>query len=179
MVHSTKPHPDAKWDKDLMEWKLPGPEEYTAQGSNTPPKISKTDHLSLLGNQDTKYEYAGANAAILETFPNPMTSEGMNKIRLENTFDEFTSLCPKTGQPDFARIIVEYIPRDVCVESKSWKLFLTSFRETQEFHESCVELIHSALWEVLDPKYLYVQGQFTPRGGIAFWPEKERVADDG
>ena len=140
--------------------------------------ISKTDHLSLLGNQDTTYVYGGRNPGILETFPNPMKSLGVNRIRIENTYDEFTSLCPKTGQPDFARIVVEYTPRDLCVESKSWKLFLTSFRETQEFHESCVEIIHATLWELLDPKYLYVQGQFTPRGGIQFWPEKERAADE-
>lgn len=79
--------------------------------------------------------------------------------------------CPLTGQPDFATIVIDYVPRDRCVESKSLKLYLMSFRNHGEFHESCVARIFSDLTELLDPKKLVVEGRFTPRGGIPFWPK--------
>ena len=83
---------------------------------------------------------------------------------------EFTSLCPKTGQPDFAKIFVNYIADKKMVESKSMKLYLFSFRNHGDFHEDCVQKICDDLWALLKPKYIEVIGEFTPRGGIAIYP---------
>lgn len=140
-------------------------------------KLSKTDELKTLG-QNTSYAYDGADVKLLERFPNPMKLKVQNpqshaETTIRITSPEFTSLCPLTGQPDFATIIVSYRPREWCVESKSWKLFLGSFRQVGEFHESCVTRIAQALVDLLDPEYLKVEGQFTPRGGIPFWPTFE------
>ena len=83
---------------------------------------------------------------------------------------EFTTLCPKTGQPDFATIVISYIPRERMVESKSLKLYLGSFRNHGDFHEDCVNIIMKDLVKLMDPKYLEVTGIFTPRGGISIYP---------
>jgi 7-cyano-7-deazaguanine reductase len=83
---------------------------------------------------------------------------------------EFTSLCPKTGQPDFAKIYINYIAADKMVESKSLKLYLFSFRNHGDFHEDCVQTICNDLVKLMKPKYLEVIGEFTPRGGIAIFP---------
>ncbi len=88
------------------------------------------------------------------------------------TFDcpEFTSLCPITGQPDFATIRIDYIPDIKMVESKSLKLYLFSFRNHGAFHEDCVNIIMKDLIGLMDPKYIEVTGIFTPRGGISIYP---------
>ena len=88
------------------------------------------------------------------------------------TFDcpEFTSLCPITGQPDFARIRINYIPNERMVESKSLKLYLFSFRNQGDFHEDCINIIMKDLVRLMEPKYLEVKGIFTPRGGISIYP---------
>ncbi len=88
------------------------------------------------------------------------------------TFDcpEFTSLCPITGQPDFATIRIDYIPDVKMVESKSLKLYLFSFRNHGAFHEDCVNIIMKDLIELMSPKYIEVTGIFTPRGGISIYP---------
>jgi len=83
---------------------------------------------------------------------------------------EFTSLCPKTAQPDFARIYINYIADKKMVESKSLKLYLFSFRNHGDFHEDCVQKICDDLQKLMNPKYLEVIGEFTPRGGIAIYP---------
>ena len=83
---------------------------------------------------------------------------------------EFTSLCPQTGQPDFARIVVNYIAAEKMLESKSMKLYLGSFRNHGDFHEDCVERILTDLVALLSPRYLEVVGEFNIRGGIAIWP---------
>ena len=83
---------------------------------------------------------------------------------------EFTSLCPITGQPDFAEIRIQYIPDIKMVESKSLKLYLFSFRDHGDFHEDCVNIIMKDLIRLMDPRYIEVTGIFTPRGGIAIWP---------
>lgn len=83
---------------------------------------------------------------------------------------EFTSLCPKTGQPDFAKIFINYIADKKMVESKSLKLYLFSFRNHGDFHEDCVQKICDDLARLMKPKYLEVIGEFTPRGGIAIYP---------
>jgi 7-cyano-7-deazaguanine reductase len=101
--------------------------------------------------------------ALLETFANPHPDQDY-VIRL--TAPEFTSLCPITGQPDFATIIVDYVPRDRLIESKSFKLFLGSFRNHGAFHEDCTVYIHKRLQGSLKPKYIRVVGLWYARGGI-------------
>ena len=91
---------------------------------------------------------------------------------------EFTTLCPKTGQPDFGRIYISYIPRVRIVESKSLKLYLFSFRNHGDFHEDCVNIILNDLWELMDPRYLEVRGVFMPRGGISIHPFANRGDDE-
>ena len=122
--------------------------------------------VTLLGNTGVKYptEYA---PEILETFVNKHPD---NEYLVTFTCPEFTSLCPKTGQPDFAKIIISYIPRQRMVESKSLKLYLFSFRNHGDFHEDCINIIMKDLVKLMDPKYLEVVGLFTPRGGISIFP---------
>lgn len=121
---------------------------------------------TLLGNQGVKYptEYA---PQILETFKNKHPE---NEYLVTFNCPEFTSLCPKTGQPDFARIVINYIPREDMVESKSLKLYLFSFRNHGDFHEDCVNIIMKDLVALMNPRYLEVVGNFTPRGGISIHP---------
>jgi len=83
---------------------------------------------------------------------------------------EFTSLCPITGQPDFATIYISYVPDQKMVESKSLKLYLFSFRNHGDFHEDCINIIMKDLIKLMDPKYIEVWGKFTPRGGISIDP---------
>ena len=83
---------------------------------------------------------------------------------------EFTSLCPKTNQPDFARIFINYIADKKMVESKSLKLYLFSFRNHGDFHEDCVQKICDDLTKLMKPKFIEVIGEFTPRGGISIFP---------
>jgi 7-cyano-7-deazaguanine reductase len=124
--------------------------------------------LNALGSA-TDYSYDGADSRLLEAFPNPFQASLM-KGRIDISAPEFTSLCPITGQPDFATIRIEYIPDQLCVESKSLKLYLGSFRQHGMFHEACVEKICSDLQNLLRPKKIKVVGEFSPRGGISFWP---------
>ena len=132
------------------------------------------EHVQALGDGKTRYNYEHPDASLLEKFPSPFSVPEMNvasvrgSVRIE--CPEFTSLCPKTGQPDFAKIIIEYMPDKWCVESKSLKLYLGSFRNHGEFHESCVNRIANDLVTLLAPCELMVRGEFTPRGGIPFWP---------
>ena len=122
--------------------------------------------VTLLGNTATKYptDYA---PEILEKFPNKHPG---NDYMVTFNCPEFTSLCPKTGQPDFAEIKINYIPDGFLVESKSLKLYLFSFRNHGDFHEDCVNIIMKDLVKLLEPKYLEVEGIFTPRGGISIYP---------
>lgn len=126
----------------------------------------KDYHLQLLGNTNTVY-YDCYAPQVLETFENEFTQ---NDYMV--TFDayEFTSLCPVTGQPDFAKIYINYIPDKKMLESKSFKLYLFSFRNEKSFHENCVNTIMNDLVNLLQPKYLEVLGIFAPRGGIAIYP---------
>ncbi|OGO15737.1 MAG: NADPH-dependent 7-cyano-7-deazaguanine reductase QueF [Chloroflexi bacterium RBG_13_68_17] len=106
----------------------------------------------------------------LETFPNH-DPERAYVVRLET--DEFTCLCPATGQPDFATITVEYIPGPRIVESKSFKLYLWSFRNEGVFHEHVTNLILEDLVRALEPRWCRVQAAFKVRGGIAITVEAE------
>lgn len=119
-----------------------------------------------VGNTGVKYptQYA---PEVLETFVNKHPD---NEYLVTFTCPEFTSLCPKTGQPDFAKILISYIPREKMVESKSLKLYLFSFRNHGDFHEDCVNIIMKDLIALMDPRYIEVKGIFTPRGGIAILP---------
>ena len=127
---------------------------------------SDTKDLTLLGNQNTKYLYE-YDPSILETFENQnQDRDHMVKFNIP----EFTSLCPQTGQPDFATIYISYIPDKRMVESKSLKLYIFSFRNNGAFHEDCVVTIMNDLIELMDPKYIEVWGKFTPRGGISIDP---------
>ncbi len=122
--------------------------------------------LSLLGNQETKYDF-GYNPDVLETFLNKHTD---NDYFVKFNCPEFTSLCPITGQPDFATIYISYIPNKKMVESKSLKLYLFSFRNHGDFHEDCINIIMKDLIKLMEPKYIEVWGKFTPRGGISIDP---------
>lgn len=122
--------------------------------------------VTLLGNQGTKYptDYA---PELLETFENKHPE---NEYVVTLDCPEFTTLCPKTGQPDFGHIIISYIPRYRMVESKSLKLYLFSFRNHGDFHEDVVNIIMKDLIKLMDPKYIEVRGYFMPRGGISIHP---------
>lgn len=122
--------------------------------------------ITLLGNQGTQYPSHYA-PDILEAFDNKHPG---NDYFVKFICPEFTSLCPITGQPDFATIVIRYIPNIKMVESKSLKLYLFSFRNHGDFHEDCVNIIMKDLIQLMNPKYIEVLGEFTPRGGIAIHP---------
>ena len=125
----------------------------------------KRENLKSLGNT-TKYatDYA---PEVLEAFDNRHPD---NDYWVRFNCPEFTSLCPITGQPDFAEIVISYIPDRRMVESKSLKLYLFSFRNHGDFHEDCVNIIMKDLVRLMQPKYIEVVGLFTPRGGISIYP---------
>ena len=121
--------------------------------------------LTLLGK---KTEYRSDYAPeVLETFVNKHPE---NDYWVQFNCPEFTSLCPITGQPDFAEIKISYLPDRKMVESKSLKLYLFSFRNPGAFHEDCVNIIMKDLIKLMDPKYIEVTGIFLPRGGISIYP---------
>ena len=91
---------------------------------------------------------------------------------------EFTSLCPKTGQPDFAKIFINYIADQKMVESKSLKLYLFSFRNHGDFHEDCVQKICDDIVTLIKPHFIEVIGEFTPRGGIAIFPYVSQASNE-
>ncbi|MCM1083156.1 MAG: preQ(1) synthase [Clostridium sp.] len=126
----------------------------------------KTNQLNLLGNKDVKYK-ADYSPEVLETFANKHRE---NDYFVKFNCPEFTSLCPITGQPDFATIYISYIPDELMVESKSLKLYLFSFRNHGDFHEDCVNIIMKDLIKLMNPKYIEVWGKFLPRGGISIDP---------
>ena len=101
--------------------------------------------------------------AVLETFPNPNAGTDY-LVRL--TCPEFTCLCPITGQPDFAHFVIDYVPDQACIESKSLKLFLASWRNTGAFHEATTMTIATRLTDAMAPRWLRISGFWNPRGGI-------------
>ena len=106
---------------------------------------------------------ASPEAAVLERVPNPQTGVS---YAVRFTAPEFTSLCPVTGQPDFAHLVIDYAPKDWLVESKSLKLYLQSFRNHGAFHEDCTVAIARRFVEVAEPAWLRMGGWWYPRGGI-------------
>lgn len=134
--------------------------EYTKRTSE------EIKEITLLGSQKVKYndQYS---PEVLETFINKHQE---NDYFVKFNCPEFTSLCPITGQPDFATITISYVPDVKMVESKSLKLYLFSFRNHGDFHEDCVNIIMKDLIRLMEPKYIEVWGKFTPRGGISIDP---------
>ena len=124
------------------------------------------ERIVQLGSGSTHYVY-DYDPALLERFDNKHPD---NDYMVMLNCPEFTSLCPKTGQPDFAEIRIAYIPDRYLVESKSLKLYLFSFRNHGDFHEDCCNIIKNDLVALLEPRYLEVLGIFTPRGGISIYP---------
>ncbi len=136
--------------------------------------LSDTSKLTLLGGH-TEYRYENPEAGMLESFVNARPSEAWVVGLI---CSEFTSLCPMTGQPDFGRICIQYIPGHLCVESKSLKLYLGAYRNHGSFHEDCVNRIADDLQARISPRYLRVLGDFNARGGIAIRPLAVRKAGD-
>jgi len=113
--------------------------------------------------------FSSPEQAVLETVPNPRAGE---LFLARFTVPEFTSLCPVTGQPDFARLVIDYVPAERLVESKSLKLYLASFRNHGAFHEDCTVGIGKRLVAAAKPRWLRIGGYWYPRGGIpidVFW----------
>lgn len=123
--------------------------------------MSIYDNLTQLGGDTIQPQ--SPEAATLESVENP--KQNMDYM-VRFTAPEFTSLCPLTGQPDFAHIVIDYVPNQRLVESKSLKLFLTSFRNHGAFHEDCTVSIAKRLIDEIAPKWLRIGGYWYPRGGI-------------
>ena len=137
-------------------------EQFEIKNENTSRKEEGLRALGETTNYVTNYD-----PKVLETFENKHLD---NDYWVQFNCPEFTTACPITGQPDFAEIIIMYIPDKRMVESKSLKLYLFSFRNHGDFHEDCVNIIMKDLKKLMKPKYIEVMGKFTPRGGISIWP---------
>jgi 7-cyano-7-deazaguanine reductase len=140
-------------------------------------------HTPLQLGQPSKIPASPAEA-VLDRVPNPHPD---TPYVARFTFPEFTALCPVTGQPDFAILVIDYMPRRFLVESKSLKLYLNSFRDHAAFHEDCTVAIGKRLDALLKPRFLRIGGYFHPRGGMpidVFWqtgrlPPNVFVPDQG
>ena len=145
-------------------------------------KPSDTSGANMLGQQTDLP--ASPDEAVLERVPNPHPD---TRYVARFTVPEFTSICPVTGQPDFARLVIDYVPDEYLVESKSFKLYMGSFRNHGAFHEDCTIAIAKRLVDTLAPQWLRIGGYWYPRGGIpidVFWqsgavPQDLYVPDPG
>lgn len=141
--------------------------------------------LKALGESAKKnrkhYEFEGPHPQKLEAFNNPLKAAVKNgnlhqrPMLIDIDIPEFTSLCPITGQPDTAHLHILYAPREKCVESKSLKLYLMSYRQAGAFHEECCQRIANDLIALMDPQELVITGTFAARGGISFNPKVSYV----
>ena len=129
--------------------------------------------LTLLGNSKAAFP-ASPEKAKLETFSNPFPKRDY-WIRIDSP--EFTSLCPVTGQPDFAEIHIEYIPNQKCVETKSLKLYLSSYRNVPSFNEDVINRILDDLVAACAPRRMKIEGKFVPRGGLSLSVVAEHPAE--
>lgn len=127
--------------------------------------MERSSELSVLGNK--VQAPADYDPGVLEAFAN---AHPEHDYFVTLRCPEFTTLCPITGQPDFATLVINYIPADRLVESKSLKLYLFSFRNHGDFHEDVTNIILNDLVDLMHPKYIEVKGLFVPRGGIAIHP---------
>jgi 7-cyano-7-deazaguanine reductase len=125
--------------------------------------MSEGKDLIQLGSNKTDYKYGDPSHRILETFENKCPQRD---YVIEFIFDEFTSLCPKTGQPDFATIEINYIPDQLCIESKSFKLYMFAYRSHGAFMETIVNQMLDDFVRVCQPRYMIVYGRFNARGGV-------------
>ena len=125
-------------------------------------RAKKSSGLTLLGRSEAKLPASPAEAR-LETFPNP----ARRNYRIHFETDDFTSLCPVTGQADFARIDIDYVPNRFCVESKSLKFYLASYRSERAFNEAVTNRILDDFVKACAPREAIVTAQFSARGGIA------------
>jgi len=142
-------------------------------------KRKRVDQLTLLGKTIAKLPSSPAEAR-LETFPNPAPQRDY-QIHFET--DDFTSVCPVTGQPDFARINIDYVPDRLCVESKSLKFYLASYRTERAFNEAVTNRILDDFVRACSPREAIVTAQFSARGGIALtirveYPDKKNSQED-
>ena len=128
--------------------------------------MREKEDLTKLGSKKTEYS-TDYDPGLLESFSNKHPDRD---YFVKFNCPEFTTLCPITGQPDFATITISYVPDEKLVESKSLKLYLFSFREHGDFHEDVVNIIMEDLIKLLDPKYIEVWGRFLPRGVISIDP---------
>lgn len=119
--------------------------------------------LTMLGNSEAAFPKS-PHLARIETFANPQHFRNYT-VRLD--CPDFTSLCPVTGQPDFAEIIVDYTPDKLCIETKSLKLYLASYRNVRSFNEQVINNILDDLIEACSPRWMRVEGKFVPRGGLS------------
>lgn len=129
--------------------------------------VRKASGITILGKQAALADHP--DKAVLERVSNPHSD---THYMARFTQPEFTSLCPVTGQPDFAHLVIDYVPRDWLVESKSLKLYLASFRNHGAFHEDCTVTIGKRIALLLEPHYLRIGGYWYPRGGMpidVFW----------
>lgn len=127
--------------------------------------------------KEVKYNLDQPNKDILEAVPNPHKDLD---YCVSLSCPEFTSICPVTGQPDFAHIIIDYVPKESIVESKSLKLYLFSYRNHGAFHEDCTVSIAKDIIATIDPKWLRISGYWYPRGGIPidiFYQTGEPIKD--
>ena len=125
--------------------------------------MSDTPHDGLTQLGRTTDAPESPEAAVLETVPNPQA--GRDYV-VRFTCPEFTSICPVTGQPDFAHLVIDYLPGDRLVESKSLKLYLSSFRDHGAFHEDCTVAVARKIIDAISPRWLRIGGYWYPRGGI-------------
>ena len=138
--------------------------------------MSQYSEYSTSLGQDVKAA-ENSEAAVLDAVPNPQAGE---KAVVRFTCPEFTSICPVTGQPDFGHLVVDYVPDQLLVESKSLKLFLQSFRNHGAFHEDCTIYVGKRIVEAAKPIWLRIGGYWYPRGGIPidiFWQSGETPKD--
>lgn len=128
--------------------------------------MSDISNLKQLGT-DTKYDFSEPNPKLLERFENQHQD---TPYLIPIKAFEFSSLCPRTGQPDWATLWIKYVPNKWCVESKALKLYLFSFRNHGEFMEDCTNRIAKVLIEFLEPYYLEIYAEYNSRGGISLTP---------
>lgn len=133
--------------------------------------MDSLENLTHLGSKVTEYSYDSPDCNLLQVFPNQYRE---NPYEIYITFPEFTSLCPKTGQPDFATISIKYVPITKCIETKSFKLYMLSFRNFGGFMETITNKIMEDLYLACRPQFIRVKAIFNVRGGTSLTVLVER-----